>query len=115
MQIFQCSDIPLSTNTSNYSGGEKLRISLVRAFYLGQFIVVNTNLKSLDAKMQSIVKANIVRLVKKGFKEFSKDYTIFIRDNQDIADFVVKLDEKGDQINAVFAKLKETDEPALIK
>ncbi len=35
MQIFQCSDIPLSTNTSNYSGGEKLRISLVRAFYLG--------------------------------------------------------------------------------
>lgn len=95
MQLFQCSDIPLNTNTSNYSGGEKLRISLVRAFYLGEFVVINTNLKSLDARMQKKVKDNLVKLVKKGFAEFPKDYTIFIRDNQDIADGIVELRETG--------------------
>lgn len=56
MELFQCGDIPINTSTKNYSGGEKLRMSLVRAFHLGSFIVINTNLNSLDAKMQRLVK-----------------------------------------------------------
>jgi ABC-type iron transport system FetAB ATPase subunit len=63
MELFQCYDIPLSTNTEHYSGGEKLRISLVRAFHLGEVIVINTNLNSLDKGAKSKVLANIRKLV----------------------------------------------------
>lgn len=37
--------------------------------------------------MQGIVKHNIRALVKGVFSEFIKQYTVFIRDNEDIADY----------------------------
>lgn len=48
LELFHCADIPLHTNTQNFSGGEKLRVSLVRAFNLGQVVIVNSSLLSLD-------------------------------------------------------------------
>jgi ABC-type multidrug transport system ATPase subunit len=64
MELFQCADIPLTTSTKSYSGGEKLRVSLVRAFNLGEVIIINTNTNSLDSKMQHKVKENIRALAK---------------------------------------------------
>lgn len=77
-----------------------MRISLVRAFHLGEVIVMNTNLKSLDAKMHEEVKGNIRRLVDKCFDELDKDYTIFVRENEDIADFSLDLNEHEGHIEA---------------
>lgn len=75
MELFECSDIPLHTNTQNYSGGEKLRISLLRAFHLGKVIIINSNLNSLDQKMKKKVQRSIRRLVSQ------RNLTVFIRDN----------------------------------
>lgn len=36
--------------------------------------------------MRKIVKENLVKLVKGNFTNFQSNYTIFIRDNEDIAD-----------------------------
>ena len=79
MEIFQCADIPLNTSTQNYSGGEKLRISLVRAFNLGEIVVINSNLQSLDRTMRKSVQENIRNLVDRSFEDISQNYTVFIR------------------------------------
>ncbi len=72
MEIFNCSSIPLLTNTQNYSGGEKLRLSLVRSFFLGEIIVINSNLNSLDIKMKEQILSNIRRLVDGSFKQIKR-------------------------------------------
>lgn len=94
MELFQCSDIPLHTNTQNYSGGEKLRISLVRAFNLGEVIIINSNLNSLDKKMKQRVQSSILGLAKQAYSSVGKEYTVFIRDNDEIADEVITF-KKG--------------------
>ena len=80
LEPFQCSDIPLHTNTQNYSGGEKLRVSLVRAFNLGEVIIINSNQNSLDKKMKQKVQGSILGLVKQAYS-LGKEYMVFIRDN----------------------------------
>ena len=79
MQLFCCDDIPLKNSTNNYSGGEKLRISLVRAFNLGNIIIINSDLTSLDLKMKITVKENLRKLVDNCFGEVNQKYTVFIR------------------------------------
>jgi ABC-type iron transport system FetAB ATPase subunit len=81
MELFDCSDIPLHTNTLNYSGGEKLRVSLVRAFHLGQVIIINSDLNSLDKHMKLKIQNSIQQLV----AHSPKQYTIFIKENEEIA------------------------------
>lgn len=102
MQLFQCSDIPLSSHTKDYSGGEKLRVSLVRAFHLGEVVVINTNLQSLDPTMQTTVKRNIQKLAKREFSQLGTDYTVFIRDNLDIADARIELEASQQDITVLF-------------
>lgn len=82
LELFHCADIPLHTHTQNYSGGEKLRVSLVRAFHLGQVVIVNSTLLSLDHRMRVDIQERMRRLVTNS----NKHYTIFIRENEEIAD-----------------------------
>jgi ABC-type multidrug transport system ATPase subunit len=77
LELFYCADIPLHTNTQNFSGGEKLRVSLVRAFHLGQVVIVNSSLLSLDQQMRVEVQERIRRLVANS----SRHFTVFIREN----------------------------------
>ena len=51
----------------------------MRAFHLGEVIVVNSNLKSLDAKMRKSVQEGIRHLVEQDYEGFGKKYTVFIK------------------------------------
>lgn len=93
LELFHCADIPLHTNTQNYSGGEKLRVSLVRAFHLGQVVIVNSSLMSLDQQMRVEIQEGIRRLVTNS----NRHYTVFIRENEEIADEVITFTEKTEE------------------
>jgi ABC-type molybdate transport system ATPase subunit len=84
MQIFCCSDIPLQNLTKTLSGGEKLRINLVRAFNLGEIIIINSNLDSLDEKMKQKIIKNMQLLVAGKIQGIQTKFTIFIKGNKGI-------------------------------
>lgn len=65
----------------------------MRAFNLGEVIIINSNLNSLDKKMKQKVQNSILGLVRQVYS-FGKGYTVFIKDNDEIADEVITF-KKG--------------------
>jgi ATPase subunit of ABC transporter with duplicated ATPase domains len=67
---FHCLEIPLKNESSTFSGGEKLRLGLVRACLGRDVIIVDGNMNSLDSKVRGYVLHEMQLLAEREGKIF---------------------------------------------